>query len=305
MPYRAIGFTHCHMAKDPVPVSMGSPRFTVRDVHRFSVTHAWFPPGARLEAHVHDRPTFALILGGSFDLVLTSEAIRRRELACPPGTLFTEPAGERHANRVGTGGASVIVFQPDPAAEELDAAALGVLDRINHFRHGGIAGLGRELAREVLGPDSVAPLAIEALALEMLVEAARLDEADRWLGATSSWMKETIEFVHAHFREPLRIRDVAVAAGVHPAHLAARFRQVHKTSIGAYIRRLRVDWAAERLARSEDSISAIAHGAGFADQAHLTRWFKRATGWTPGRYRRRHGARPRAARGRRVLARHP
>lgn len=266
---------------------MGSPRFTERDVNRFAVTHAWFPPGAHLEVHVHDRPTFAVILNGSFDLVLTSPGIRRKRLDCSPGTLFTEPAGEKHANLVGAGGASVIVFQPDPAASELDEAALGVLDRINHFRHGGIMGLGRELAREVLEPDGMAPLAAEALALEMLVETARLDARDRWVGETPPWMTLAIDYVHAHFREPLRIRDVAGVVGVHPAHLAARFRQVHKMSLGAYIRRLRVDWAADRLTGSEESIAAIAYRAGFSDQAHLTRQFKRATGWTPARYRRR------------------
>jgi hypothetical protein len=46
------------------------------------------------------------MLRGSFDLDLTG-----RSLSCTPGTLVTEPAGERHANRIGSAGAEVIVLQ--------------------------------------------------------------------------------------------------------------------------------------------------------------------------------------------------
>jgi AraC family transcriptional regulator len=94
--------------------------------------------------------------------------------------------------------------------------------------------------------------------------------------------------VHARFREHLRIDEIAHAAGVHPAHLAAVFRRVHRMPLGSYVRRLRVDWAADRLIGTNNPISAIAAEAGFADQAHLTRWFRRVTGVTPAAYRRAH-----------------
>lgn len=267
---------------------MGSPRFTTREVDRFLVTHVWFPPGARLEPHVHERPTFALILDGGFDLIFTSPGIRRRTLASPPGTMFTEPAGERHENLVSPRGASVVVFQPDAAAPSLDRVCRDVLDRVNHFRNEGVARLGRRLAREVFSPDAVTPLAIEGLALEMLVRTARLDENARHAGVPGRWMSHAVEFVHAHFRDGLRIADVAGAAGVHPAHLAAEFRKDRGVPLATYVRRLRVEWAAEQLAHTDEPISAIAIRAGFADQAHLTRTFKAGTGHTPARYRRLH-----------------
>ncbi len=58
--------------------------------------------------------------------------------------------------------------------------------------------------------------------------------------------------------------------------------------LGTYMRRLRVEWAADRLAGSDLPISTIAFRAGFADQPHLTRTFKSETGWTPGQYRKAH-----------------
>ena len=78
---------------------------------------------------------------------------------------------------------------------------------------------------------------------------------------------------------------MARAAGVRPAHLAAVFRKVHRIPLGTYVRRLRVDWVAEQLIRTDAPIALIAAEAGFADQAHLTRVFRRALGSTPGEYR--------------------
>ncbi|NIU75390.1 MAG: hypothetical protein GWN71_17965, partial [Gammaproteobacteria bacterium] len=50
----------------------------------------------------------------------------------------------------------------------------------------------------------------------MLVDAGRLDDADRWQLGTPPWLSRALEYVHDHFRRPLRIADVAAAVGVHP-----------------------------------------------------------------------------------------
>jgi AraC family transcriptional regulator len=48
---------------------------------------------------------------------------------------------------------------------------------------------------------------------------------------------------------------------------------------------LRIEWATARLRDSRSSLSEIALSAGFADQSHFTRVFRRATGLTPARFR--------------------
>jgi AraC family transcriptional regulator len=89
----------------------------------------------------------------------------------------------------------------------------------------------------------------------------------------------------------LRVAALAQAVDVHPAHLARTFRERFGLSIGAYARRRRLEWAAARLARSDGSadlsLAALAAEAGFADQSHFTRAFKRWAGLTPDRYRQR------------------
>ena len=275
------------MRDGPVPVSRWSPRFRAREVPRCLVTYVWFPPNVTLEPHVHDRSTFAVILEGGFELSLQSAAAGRRNFPCPAGTILTQPAGERHANHIASAGAQGIVLQPDTIAGTLPVRCLAMLDRVNHFRDGPIAAAARSLARELSAPDDVTPLAVEGLVLEILAEAARLDQN---VGGRRkdppAWLMAATDLVHARFRDNLRIDDLAAVAGVHAAHLAAVFRRVHRMPVGSYIRRLRVDWAADLLARTNLPISLIAAEAGFSDQAHLTRWFRRVFGATPAAYRR-------------------
>ncbi len=79
--------------------------------------------------------------------------------------------------------------------------------------------------------------------------------------------------------------EVASAIGVHPAHLARVFRAHYGISVGEYGRRVRLAWAATEIARGHTSLATVATQAGFADQSHFTRLFKRYVGITPARYR--------------------
>lgn len=259
---------------------MGSERFRAALLEDFHVTHAWFPPGAVLEPHIHERATFAVMLEGSFDLSFPT-----RSYACRPSVVFTEPACERHGNRIGSAGARVLVVQPDPSAAEVLRPCREILERIHHYSHAGISSFARRAVREIEAPDSLSPLALEALTLDMLATAARSSAADRADGQPPPWLERAHEMVHAHFREPLRIADVAHAVDVHPVRLARTFRAHYRLPMGTYMRRLRLDWAGERLANSTDSLASIALETGFSDQSHFTRAFKQYTGRTPRQFR--------------------
>ncbi len=263
----------------PVPVTMGSPAFRSLDLDGFAVIEAWFPAGEYLARHTHDRPCVAVMLEGSFDL-----SIGGRVHHCPPTAVAMEPAGETHANALGTAGARVTVIQPDPDRVELLRPFARILDRPSHRYHAGIAACAAQLTRELDRPDDLASLAAEAAVLEILVVLSRLaPDAER---APPPWLFRAKELVHARFREPLQIAEVAREVDVHPSHLARAFRQHFRMPLGSYVRTLRLEWVAAELLRSEDSLASLALAAGFADQSHLTRAFKYHTGLTPRAYRR-------------------
>lgn len=269
------------MRPKSVPVTMGSPRFHTVEIEGLGITEAWFPPGAYLPPHIHDRAIFCVMLEGSFDVVF-----RSKTLACPPTAIHTEPLAERHANRIEGAGAHVLVLQPDPGREQLLRPWAPVLDRISHLRHAGIAALAARLCSELRASDSAAPLAAESLALEMLARATRADAERRHAARPPAWLLRAQEIVHANALDRLRVAEIAAEVGVHPSHLARSFRRHFGTTLGGYHRQLRLRWAADRLADSELSIAEIALRAGFADQSHFTRAFRRYTGEPPGRFRR-------------------
>ena len=77
---------------------------------------------------------------------------------------------------------------------------------------------------------------------------------------------------------------LAAAAGCSRYAAYRAFHQVYGLAPSDYARQLRVRAARRLLARDVPPAAAAAE-AGFADQAHLTRWFRRYYGVTPGAYR--------------------
>jgi AraC family transcriptional regulator len=268
------------MRQRHVPVTMGSPRFRALDATGCTVIQAWFPPDTVLAPHTHDRPIFGVMLRGAFD-----SEIAHRTLDCPPSSAWVEPLGERHANRIGREGAHVLVMQPDPSAFDAFAAYLGA---VQHLRHAGIAADAWRLARELDGTDDLSTLIADGLVRTMLATAMRDRRARRFHAAVPRWALRAQELVHAHFRERVSLSVVATTVGVTPSHLAREFRAHFGTTIGDYVRQLRVEWAAEQLTRTATSVSEVGLAAGFSDQSHLTREFRRRLGVTPGEWRRRH-----------------
>jgi AraC-like DNA-binding protein len=78
--------------------------------------------------------------------------------------------------------------------------------------------------------------------------------------------------------------DLAEAAGCSRYAAYRAFRQAYGLSPSDYQRQLRVRAARRLLSRGIGPAAAAAE-TGFADQAHLTRWFRRYYGVTPGVYR--------------------
>ena len=260
-----------------VPVAWGSRSSTTLDVGALRFIELRFSSQLVLPAHAHDRPTLAVVMNGSFETRLATDA-----LVCEKSSLRIEPAGSSHTNRFGPEGAYIVVVQPDPLSPMLGPAA-DALAHAGHRRDPRAGMIGRAIASELLHRDAVSPLALQGLGLELVAGLARSARLPR---SAPPYVVRATELIHDRFLEPLRIETIADAVAVRPSDLVRAFRSFHGIPIGSYARRLRLEWVARRLAESDYPIAALAHDAGFADQPHLTRAFRAFTGLTPARYRR-------------------
>ena len=114
---------------------------------------------------------------------------------------------------------------------------------------------------------------------------ARVADPARPPGSDARVAARIRELIHdAGAAAELTADDLAAAAGCSRYAAYRAFHQAYGLAPSDYQRQLRVRAARGLLSRGVPPAAAAAE-AGFADQAHLTRWFRRYYGVTPGAYR--------------------
>jgi len=100
-------------------------------------------------------------------------------------------------------------------------------------------------------------------------------------------LKRVVEYVEVHLSDPIRLPDLAGAAGLTRMHFAAQFRIAVGMRPHHYVLRRRIDRACQLLRDPGLTLVEVALGVGFQTQAHFTTVFRRYVGETPHRWRRR------------------
>jgi AraC family transcriptional regulator len=247
-----------------------------RDVGGLLLSETWHLPHARIPPHAHQHAYLCLVREGNY-----TETYGDRTRTCRPLTLAYHPAEEVHSEQVRDAGVRSFIVELNAAwAERFDERAPALRNPAD--AHGGpTAFLALRLYREYRLMDAVSPLAIEGLVLEILAELARLATPPR----VPLWLAHARDLIHDRFHENLGLAEISVQVGVHPVYLATAFRRHFRQTMGEYQRQLRVEFACRRLAAGRTPLADIALAAGFADQSHFARVFKRQIGMTPGLYR--------------------
>jgi AraC family transcriptional regulator len=245
-------------------------------VGSFEVFHLRFPPLFRHGIVDPARGYLAFALAGA-----VHKTFQRTSSTLAEGSFMSIPAGAAHASAFGVEGCQVLVIR---ARDEEGQRLVGsLLEGPARRPARGASVLGWQLAGELRCRDASSALALEGLALELLARAGRatLPEA----GSRQPWVETVRELLDAATPRPITLRELGATVGRHPAQVARAFRQAHGVSVAEYTRWLRLEWATVAVTSTDDPLSRIALDAGFADQSHFTRCFRRHHGVTPGRYR--------------------
>jgi AraC-like DNA-binding protein len=218
----------------------------------------------------------------------------------------------RHGRHVSASG-MVMAFNPDDPHDGHAAVDGGFTYRMVHIWPEFLASLTGgplPLFRSPVIADPAVAASVRRLHRALTGQASELERYERLAGATRALVRHASgheparrgagRLVAARVRELIRASvadtgtvgaggeltadDLAAAAGCSRYAAYRAFRQAYGLSPSDYQRQLRMQ-TARRLLSAGVTPAQVAADAGFADQAHLTRWFRRYYGVTPGAYR--------------------
>ncbi|MFL6245429.1 MAG: helix-turn-helix transcriptional regulator [Thermoanaerobaculia bacterium] len=248
-------------------LSFGGTVIQRRSVGEAAFSETRHDPLTHLARHSHARASFCLVVDGSF-----REHSARGTNDHGRHDVIFRPARAWHADAFREEGARCFNIE---IAEDL-VAKVDVC-RIGDPRT--IARLMRQTRRE-LRHSADAPLVIEGLLYQIVGEAFQ-----RPVDRSPRWIEEVERIVRTRFRETLTVRAIAEEIGLHPVHVARTFRETRGVTIADRIRTLRIAEAERLLRDSSMPLAEVALCAGFADQSHFTKSFRRYLDVTPLRYR--------------------
>lgn len=244
----------------------------------FVLIEAMHAPGSAVPPHVHHAASLTFTIQGS-----SVECFEDSKLEAQSGGLLLRPADRLHSDWIGQRGVHILTIEIDSNyAASVDGFGK-VFQRPSYFSGGVLPSLAQRIYHESKTRDTAAELIIEGLMLEMLGTVSRNSRGPAL--KAPAWLAKAKRICAEQFRESIHLSDIAHRVGVHPTHLARAFKNLHKLTLGDYVRQLRIDWAAGELTRTDESITNLAVAAGFYDESHFIRSFKKQFGVSPARFR--------------------
>jgi AraC family transcriptional regulator len=245
----------------------------------FKLTETGYTSGQQLPKHSHALSYLCLTVHGRY-----SETSERTTQRCAPLTLAFHPAGAEHLVAFDSGEARLFNVEVEEQwMQRVRECRIGH-DEPVYYRGGPPSWLACKLYKEYRSMDTLSGLMMEGLLLEIMVEASR-SSSKQSKRKPPGWLFAARDLLHDSFSQNVSLKQIAESVNVHPVHLAVRFRNYYGSTIGDYVRKLRIDFACSRLVETDRSLIEIALAAGFCDQSHFSRTFKQIIGVSPSAYR--------------------
>ena len=96
-----------------------------------------------------------------------------------------------------------------------------------------------------------------------------------------------LDFIENRLDQPLSLAAIAAHCHISPFHFHRLFHSAVNETLGQYVRRLRLEWAAQTLLYTDDSVETIALAVGYESAAVFQRAFKHQFGLAPATFRAR------------------
>jgi AraC family transcriptional regulator len=260
-------------------------------------------PAGRITSAVQQNVEIVIAMDGRDDgSVVRTGAGRQQNSPSVPGTIWLAP--------IGVGNEEIVLSAPMPRTLHLYLPARqfnSLADEYNLPRSPVhsiqyIGGLADELIRQI-GLSVLGAMSEETSTTRMFAETASLmlaarlahNYADAGSAAygidtphrlDNARLRRVLDYVDQHLEEEIAVATLAGVANLSVFHFTRMFTAAVGVPPSRYVGRRRLENAMAMLAVGKLSLSDIAHRSCFASQASFSRAFRRATGMTPGEYRR-------------------
>ena len=237
----------------------------------------YFEPGTPM--HYHENPYFMYVMGGNMvDINKSGSTL------LPPGSMMflnweETHRTEKHSN---TGRGFHLQIERKWLHEQGINACLWEGSQVLH--HPDFHLLLSKIHYEFRQADNFSIISIELLVLELCDMLSNRFSCP--LKSPPPWMHKLKALLHGE-SENLSLAELSAELGVHPVHISRTVPAFLDTTLGDYLRKLRVRKALPLLLSQEQSLTQIAYASGFSDQSHFTRVFKSYFGQTPAKFRQR------------------
>ena len=234
--------------------------------------------------HTHDQYGIGVVDAGGH-----ASWSGRGQVEAAPGNFISVNPGEVHDGRA-IGGRPrtwrILYFDPtvlaDLRADVLEGAPRSFTFVAPVFADRGLHRLFDAAFRHRAGQRETMPCETALLRLVARLEAHSTTRPCREEGATAC-IRRARERIDADPATAVTLIELAEEAGLSRYQLIRAFARELGLTPHAYILQRRIALA-QRLIRAGCDLAEVATAAGFCDQSHLTRWFVRQFGVTPGRY---------------------
>lgn len=226
--------------------------------------------------HSHSNCHFTLVLRGG-----NRERRKNEEFEAAPGQILFYRRGELHRN-AGTlhPSKNINLEIEDEFLAKYEASVPETKSFPANSVNAKFALL--KIYKECLNGDAQTTASIHSLAFTLLDSSLE----EKTFGKIPPFINGLREIINDRWNEVLSLCELSQLLSVHPVTISKSFPKFFFCTLGEYSRKVKIEKAISLIGQSRQSLADIAYQCGFADQSHLTRVFKAATGFTPREFRR-------------------
>ncbi|MGG1516293.1 AraC family transcriptional regulator [Paenibacillus oryzisoli] len=137
------------------------------------------------------------------------------------------------------------------------------------------------LSQHWFGQMPCADVICSGIAIELLGCFVQETMDSRFTSVKLRLMSEVQKYIAAHYREPIRIEELAQLVDRAPNYVTQSFKEVMGLTPISYLHQVRVHAARDLILNTRMTIREVSDYLGYSDQAHFNRVFKKMMGYPP------------------------